>query len=133
MRLVVPFFLIAVASGILSCKPTATAENCASIRTGQFYFYPSNTGSSYSITRDNKVQKESRLGSTDTSYWKISWTDSCNYSLDYMSGGGKEFETAPHVPIKVKFLAVTKQYYIMQVSSEELSRTLTDTIWRVPK
>jgi hypothetical protein len=128
------FLTFVIAFIFVSCKSANKASNCKDIHTGEFYFYPKTFGKKYKIIRDEKIQKEVAIGTSDTSVSRINWVDDCTYSLDHISGGAKIPGNKQH-RVFIQFFDITKNYYVVKMCADSLNSKycLKDTIWVNPR
>jgi hypothetical protein len=111
------------------------ASGCDKIKNGTFYFYPLRSQKEFVIIRDDSIQKEIDIKTSDTSFWKVEWVNNCHLNLKFirssqsMSNAKKSFFNS-HITV-VEVLDVTKDYYIFKGGLDSINNAniLTDTMW----
>jgi hypothetical protein len=109
------------------------------VKNGIFYYYPINSNESFSIVRNDSVQKETQLGTKDTSYWRISWQNDSVFSARYWKGTRRKsdaeisFYNAHLLVVKIK--NITASYYTFSGGIDSVSGigNTQDTAWFKPK
>jgi hypothetical protein len=112
-------------------------SDCAKIKTGTFYFYPHKSDKGYVIIRDNMLQEEVNMKSSDTSFWKIRWLSGCEFDLEFlrrtqpMLDSEKRFYNQ-HITV-VKIVNIADSYYTFKAGLDSITNNnnnnLVDTIW----
>lgn len=110
-------------------------RSCDKVRTGTFYFYPATNKKGFVISRKKDVQSEINLTTSDTSIWRISWKNKCDFTLTFisktlpLSSEDEGFYRAHTIAVRV--MKVAKDYYVFQggIDSIDNSTTTTDTLW----
>ena len=138
MRKRVVDFLIALFLSPIILSAQSKALNCGSIREGTFYFYPLNPQGKFKVIRDGFIQKEINSKTSDTSFWKIDWTNDCVLSLKFirssqqMSNAQKLF-FGSHITV-IKVIGIRKEYYLFSGGLDSISRnSAVDTLWLKPR
>jgi len=114
------------------------SADCDTVKTGEFYFYPSNSKDSYHIIRKKNEQIEINLRSKDTSFWQLTWLAKCTASLKFKKGTNVpptllEFMQNHTTVIEIK--EITPKYYVFTANLDSLNSPFakSDTVWRVRK
>jgi len=132
-KLPMKFILPAIICLAFSTRPVT--DDCASIHTGTFYFYPRNSMRSYKIVRSDTYQQEFNLSTGDSSINSVQWMDPCTYKLTFISGSAKRPAGYKPPVITIHLLTATSGYYIMRASVDSLHPAMgtQDTVWLKPK
>ena len=56
-------------------------NTCDKLHNGTFYYYVPNSNKVFKIIRHNSEQNEIDLETKDTSFWKVSWKESCSMNM----------------------------------------------------
>ena len=120
--LIMPLLFITLMRG-------ADFQDCASVRTGTFYFYPRNSMRSYRIERSAAQQTDVNLNTGDTLLSSIQWTDSCTYTLTFISGTAvRPLFKGKTSTFKIDY--VTPDYYtVRMIDAVTLGLGARDTVW----
>ena len=111
------------------------SSDCSKIRKGMFYFYPPNSADEYRIFRGDSIQAEVKIGSRDTSYWKINWKNDCLFTLNFIRKNTKLSDAEnnfykSHTTL-CKVLDITPDYYVFKAGLDSIKGlgSVTDTLW----
>jgi hypothetical protein len=109
------------------------------IKVGLFYFYPKNSNESFSIIRNDSVQKEINHNTKDTSIWRIRWQNDTLFNVRYLSGTKKISDAEAsfydaHI-IMIKINRINSEYYTFSGGLDVVSgiANTQDTLWFKPK
>ena len=128
-------YLIAFILPLSIFGQSVKSSNCNKIKYGTFYFYPANAQNGFVIIRKKSLQEEINLKTSDTSFWKINWINSCEFNLKFIrkSHPISKDEIAfydSHVSV-VKITKITKDYYVFKGGLDSINNisAMTDTLW----
>ena len=119
----------------LTCFIAQAQNDCETIKTGTFYYYPKNSTDNYLEIRDDKYLYETNLTKGDSAVYEIKWSDDCVYTLKYVSGNAEMSDDAEKFNKKHKVLfevnKITKDYYTFTGYIDKTSNQpiLKDTMW----
>lgn len=129
------FSLLLVVAGMLFIQWQATNVGCKELRNGRFHYYGKQTGAHFLILRQDSMQKEVKVATNDTAYWRVAWIDECTYAANWLSGGRMKTEEEKtflrsHTTI-TQIQKTTTEYYIMTSALDSLNSGLyvVDTVW----
>jgi hypothetical protein len=124
---------------IPSTTMAQSGNDCSELKEGTFFTYPKNTLEHWRSERTGSIQKETNLGTGDTSTWQVKWQSNCRYTMKYIAGG-KDLKKEERDFVKNHSLAfeintVTSDYYIFSEYIDKVGKTafLVDTMWRKEK
>ena len=119
----------------LTCFIAQAQNDCETIKTGTFYYYPKNSTDNYLEIRDDKYLYETNLTKGDSAVYEIKWSDDCVYTLKYVSENAEVSDDAEKFNKKHKVLfevnKITKDYYTFTGYIDKTSNQpiLKDTMW----
>jgi hypothetical protein len=114
-------------------------NDCSDLKEGTYFTYPKNTQDHWKSERTGNFQKETNLGTGDTSTWQVKWQNNCRYTMKYIAGGKdlkKEEQDFVHKHVLAfEINSVTPDYYIFSEYIDKVEKTpfLVDTMWRKEK
>jgi hypothetical protein len=128
-------YLIALILPLSMFGQSVKSDDCNKIKYGTFYFYPANAQNGFAVIRKKSLQEEINLKTSDTSFWKINWTNACEFNLRFIrkshpiSDEEKDFYNA-HVTV-VKITKITRGYYVFKGGLDSINSksAMTDTLW----
>jgi len=59
-------------------------DNCESIRNGIFHFYKNNDQYHAIVIKKDSLQTEINTNTYDTSYWRLAWVSSCEFTATFV-------------------------------------------------
>src|SRR5882724_1686299 len=109
------------------------------VKTGVFYYYPTDSNESFSIVRDDSLQKETNLTTGVSSFWQVKWVNDSIVNLRYLSRTNKIsaaeelFYNSHSVVTHIK--NVTRDYYTFRGGLDSINGlgSTQDTLWRKTK
>jgi hypothetical protein len=112
-------------------------NDCEKFRNGKFYLVDEALGVKYYIERKGSIQIETTENGVVRAVFKVQWKDPCNYELFYrgmtIKGEGdidKDFDDPmKNVPLKVKIITTTSDYYVFEASMDGMPSKLRGTMW----
>jgi hypothetical protein len=128
-------FLLLFSTLIIQQIASAQKTNCTDWKKGNFFSYPKNTNESWKSEREGNLQKEINLSTGDTSTWKITWQNECQYTLKFISGGNFKKEELTFLKQNNLVFVITKSsedYYVFNQYTDKVSKNpvFIDTIWK---
>lgn len=128
-------YLIALALPVPLFGQSVKSDDCNTIKYGTFYFYPANSQNRFIVIRKQSFQEEINLKTSDTSFWKVNWTNACEFNLKFIrtnrvvSTAESDFYNA-HVTV-IKISKITEDYYVFKGGLDSLgtANAVTDTVW----
>lgn len=118
MKLLICCWLLGIIT-IISCNPNSS-PTCLDYHAGTFL--RKLEGTKYFVFRNDSLQREVAIGSTDTLYTTLKWTSNCAYQLTYIND--KELEG---MTMNVEIISVQKDFYLFEAKLNNL--TFVDTIF----
>jgi hypothetical protein len=120
---------------LFNCIKAFAQEDCGSIKSGIFYYYPKNSSEKFLEMRDDKYLHEINLNKGDSEVYEIKWLNDCVYTLKYVSGNAKindevvEFNKKHTLLFEVN--KITKEYYTFTGYIDKISNQpiLKDSMW----
>ena len=138
MNLIKSFILFGIVI-VFSCFGKIAKQDCEMYKIGKFYIYNKINKQKVNIERRDSLQIETNA-TGDITVLKVKWTSDCQYELLFNYMTPKEvsksvdkqriFESDGQVPLRIKILSGTDDYYIYEATKEGF-RNLKDTVWLV--
>ena len=136
-RIAYIFTCLLISGFSLSVKCQNKIPTCAELKTGFFYSYPKNSPDPFLYQRDNDIQKEINIKTSDTLFWKVNWLSECTYSLKYISGCKDKalLDFARKHIVLVSIKKITEDYFTYDAFIDKLSNlpVISDTQWITEK
>jgi hypothetical protein len=131
------FFIlfIVILSGCLQKKRDA---ECNRFQAGRFLITVKTSHTKYIINRIDSIQTELNMDTDTITMMKIKWTSPCEYQLlrEYKRINTIDSNTKHvigryinEVPLKVRIVAVNKDYYVFESKQDGIDFIYKDTMW----
>ena len=118
-----------------ACASTQRQSNCNNFKQGRFKL-ASHFDNSYSIIeRHDTMQTETNSKTGQVVTAKITWTNSCEYELQYQTQTRNSNDTINSFlqtrPLKTKIIKASKVYCIFEAHVDNVNLKYIDTLWRL--
>ena len=123
----------------LAILAQSKVEDCSKLKNGKFYLYTQNHPIGYLIIRKDSIQEEVNLQTNDTSFWKVSWKNVCDFDFKFIrkshpiSYDEQSFYNSHTTKCRVQ--KIETDYYIFKGGLDSInnSSAVIDTIWFKPR
>lgn len=104
-------YIFILSSIIIAAVGSQDVPDCRNFKTGVFLLSDTAQNLSYRIERNDSLQIETRIGSGDTSRYKVTWRNDCEYELRIVAGGEEIMEFYKDKVLEIRIIETFEDSY----------------------
>ncbi len=122
------YFLLFIGFVCLGCS---AQSDCEKFKNGKFKLDDLKLGFESIIERNDSIQVERNLTMNTVSKFKITWKNSCEYSLDIISGNDELVNAFKGKTLNVKIISTHANEYTFEAWIDGIDHVATQTVKRI--